>query len=455
MSLWPFDAMGQSLLDNALSGIQGHVSKALTQSLVSLGTAWLRSNDLVLTPGSAADTAIGDAHSILHPAVVALMVMSVLVAGGRMAWQRRADPGRDLMFSLVTASVVSAGGVAVLSQLIDAMDALATALIPAQDANTFATKFSAFFATTPDSASAGLLLYSALYLVAVIVSLVQIVLLLFRSTALILLLAVLPIAGAFTNLESGRRWFGKCLSWTLAFLLYKPVGALIYNVAFKLLAVDGTKDGATYTALCGITMLSFGILALPALMKFCTPMVAAAAGGIGVGASAGAPPSGSSPSGSSPSGAVPTGSAAPGKASAPAAGPTADSTAGSGVAAAGSSPTGSGSATGRGSTGAKGASPAAALNGGGALGATSSASAPSAGASGGAAAGGGAAASGAAAGGNAAASAASAGAGAATGGVGLAVQKGVEVGVWAAKASHAAANNAAAGATGEGPSGSS
>ena len=51
---------------------------------------------------------------------------------------------------------------------------------------------------------------------------------------LILLLGVLPIAAAATNTEMGRGWFKQIIAWLLAFILYKPVAAIVYATAIRL-----------------------------------------------------------------------------------------------------------------------------------------------------------------------------------------------------------------------------
>jgi len=115
---------------------------------------------------------------------------------------------------------------------------------------------------------------------------VQIVLMVVRSAMLILLLGVLPIAAAATNTEMGKGWFKRIISWLIAFILYKPVAALVYATAIKLTGAafeEGERNGPlAFTSqdpgeqimnmVTGVTMLVLALFALPALMRFITPL---------------------------------------------------------------------------------------------------------------------------------------------------------------------------------------
>lgn len=90
---------------------------------------------------------------------------------------------------------------------------------------------------------------------------------------------------AFTNTELGRQWFQKAMGWTIAFILYKPAAAIVYAVAFQLMgSFSGT--GALIGSITGFALMIVALLALPALMRFVTPMVGAVASGSGGGAAA-------------------------------------------------------------------------------------------------------------------------------------------------------------------------
>ncbi|WP_254517711.1 hypothetical protein, partial [Salmonella enterica] len=78
-------------------------------------------------------------------------------------------------------------------------------------------------------------------------------------------------------------------AWLAAFILYKPAAAIIYATAFYLTGTDVLKDDGTglLSILTGMILMVLALFAMPALMRFVTPMVGAmAAGGAGMGAAA-------------------------------------------------------------------------------------------------------------------------------------------------------------------------
>jgi len=411
--------------------------------------------------------------------MAALAVLSVIVAGIRMAWENRADPGKDLVKSLFTLLVVAGAGVTFTQLFITASDSFSVWLLQGSlkcdvgsDKACFGKNITTLLAlsTNPATGSLGSMLVIILGIIASLASFVQIALMVARSGLLVILAGILPLSAAATNTEMGHGWFRKCVGWLLAFLLYKPAAAIVYATAFQLVGSNVFKDDdALVSILTGLMLMLLAVVALPALMRFVTPLVGSLASGAAGGAIAGgamtALPTGAAQVGRLVGGG---GSRAGGSASQPPSG--AAQGGGSGTGAGGPSGPGSpsgangssgssgrGSSGGRGSAGgggSNGASGAGAASGGGgstqaaaqAAGGSTAASGAAAGAGGGAAAGG-AAAGGAAAGGAAA--------GAAAGPVGMAAGAAVGQIGQAAQSAATAARGAAGEATGQGdgPSG--
>ena len=65
---------------------------------------------------------------------------------------------------------------------------------------------------------------------AIVLSLVQAVLMLFRQAALVILAGVLPLAAAGSLAPLTRPWIRKISSWMLALICYKPAAAAVYAV---------------------------------------------------------------------------------------------------------------------------------------------------------------------------------------------------------------------------------
>ena len=102
--------------------------------------------------------------------------------------------------------------------------------------------------------------------VAIVLSLVQAALMLFRQAALLILAGVLPLAAAGSIAPMTRAWVRKVTAWMLTLICYKPAAAAVYATAFTMIG----KGGSPQTALMGFVMLLLSVLTLPALMKFFT-----------------------------------------------------------------------------------------------------------------------------------------------------------------------------------------
>ncbi|MFK4362308.1 hypothetical protein [Rhodococcus sp. 27YEA6] len=122
--------------------------------------------------------------------------------------------------------------------------------------------------------------------------LVMAFLLLMRMGLLVVICAAIPIAGAAGGTKIGSQAYEKMIAWTLAFLLFKPVGSFVIGVAAMLFmqsAPSRDENGGAMTALIGALLLCSAALVLPSLMRLVTPAVGAmGGGGSGMAAAAGA-----------------------------------------------------------------------------------------------------------------------------------------------------------------------
>ena len=291
--------------------------------------------------------------------VAGLAIFSIVVAGARMAWTQRIQPGKDLLQSLLTLVVVSGAGLTGIALAVSAADGFSIWILAGATDKSFSDNISQLLHLSVNSAMGPIPLL-ILGLIAVIGAFIQIVLMVVRGAMLVLLAGIFPISASFTNTETGRAWFKKLLGWLIAFILYKPAAAIIYAAAFKLVATGTFKDDASglVSLLTGLALMAMALIALPALMRFVAPMVAQAGGGGGAGmalaagAGAGASEvatgairrSKSSGGGGSSSSSGPSGSSA---SAAPTASKTASaSSAGRGAAAGGAAAGGAGAAAG-------------------------------------------------------------------------------------------------------------
>lgn len=398
-----------SVFSDALGGLAKAVSEAVGKVVAALGTVWVHVGTPQLTTtggGSTPSDAVGFVQGSLWWYTAAAAVLAVIVGGGRIAWERRAQPARDLLRGLLTMVVVTGAGLTAVSLLVGASDAFAVWIIDRSTAGTdFGSNLTAMLGLSGAvTGGLGPLLVVILGLLALLASAVQIMLMVVRGGMLVILAGILPLSASFTNTEMGRGWFRKCVSWTVAFTLYKPAAAIVYATAFRLTGshVAGLGDGAgLVNVLTGLVLMVMALFALPALMRFVTPLVSTVASGSGSGggaalAAAAALPTGavslggskgspgsqiprqsapSSPQGSGPSGSGPGGSQGPSGGSGPS-GP-----GGPGRPPSGSAPSGNAASTGAdrqvagGSAGSPPASGAAPVIGAGAAGAGAGAAA--------------------------------------------------------------------------------
>ncbi|UUL77991.1 hypothetical protein NG819_21815 (plasmid) [Pseudarthrobacter sp. Fe7] len=276
----------QGLADDAISNLAKSIMEGMSQMVTTLSTFWVSmpTVNLISDDRTGASPVVTTVNSQLWPWTLTLAVLAVIIGGIRMIWEQRGAPLKDLLRSLITLTVVSSLGVGVISILIIAADAFAAAIIQrATDGKGFAESMHVLVVTGQTGVGAFILI--VLGLVGLIASLVQIVLMVVRSGMLVILAGILPTTAAFTNTEMGRQWFQKAVGWTIAFILYKPAAAIVYSVAFLLMGNTSGRD-ALVGSISGFTLMIVALFALPALMRFVTPMVGAVASGSGAAAGA-------------------------------------------------------------------------------------------------------------------------------------------------------------------------
>lgn len=297
------------LADDAMGNMAKAIMEGMSQMVTTLSTFWVSmpTVNLASEDGTTPSPIVSMVNSELMVWTLTLAVLAVILGGIRMIWEQRGAPLKDLLRSLVTLTLVSGLGLGVISILVVAADAFSAAIIErSTDGKGFAESMNLLIVS--GQTGVGVFILIVLGLIGLLASLVQIVLMVVRSGMLVILAGILPTTAAFTNTEMGKQWFQKAVGWTIAFILYKPAAAIVYSVAFLLMGSRG-KDGLI-GSITGFSLMVVALFALPALMRFVTPMVGAVAsgGGAGAGAAVGAMATGAVSLGRSGSG---KGNAAP------------------------------------------------------------------------------------------------------------------------------------------------
>jgi hypothetical protein len=201
----------------------------------------------------------------LLPITALIAVLGILWQGVVMVTTRRGEPLLIVLKGLFATALWGAIGIAGTQLAVRAGDAYA-----------FWVLQKAIFGDSSDptrsvgeaiaSMSVGASITAALVLVLLqslmlFATLAQIILMIFRDGAVIVLAGQLQLAaaGGFTRLTGG--WLAKVTGWMLALIAYKPVAATIYAVAFALMGA-GVRNLIT-----GLAIMILAIFAMPAVMR--------------------------------------------------------------------------------------------------------------------------------------------------------------------------------------------
>lgn len=266
------------------SGTLSKIGLVLFATVLISGAAGIVSGVLPSTGPADSSRPVSFLQSHLWWFMGAAALMSVIAGSVRMVWEQRADPGKELIKSLITLVVVTGGGVAIIGAAVSAADAFSVWIIDSSVDADFYDAMGEMLQLGGLDGLTGAFLVMFVGIFVLFFALLQIVLMIIRVGMIVILAGIFPLAASFTNTEMGKTWFKKCLGWLIAFVLYKPAAAIIYATAFQITgsSVFGEEDEyGMLSALVGITMMLVSLIAMPALMKFVAPMASMGGGGIG------------------------------------------------------------------------------------------------------------------------------------------------------------------------------
>ncbi len=257
-----------SLFELIFDAIKFVIVKAVELVMDSLGTLWID----VKTPELGENSAIAFLQERTLWILVLVGTVAMIVGGVRMAISQRGEAVRDIIKSLITMVVVSAGGVAFAAALIEIADRFSEWIVDeAIGGSDFSTRIGEILVNPLKTEGVGLMLVIVMGILMIVTSLIQLALMVVRYGMLILLVGVLPLTAAATNTEAGMMWFKRAVAWLAGFILYKPIAAIIYAAAITLI---GTPEGATDETLAvitGVAMMMLAVVALPAILRFVSP----------------------------------------------------------------------------------------------------------------------------------------------------------------------------------------
>jgi hypothetical protein len=248
-----------SAASDVLSGLANAISEGVRWTVTNTAAWWVT----IPSPDLAAEPAITRIQSWLLPITAAVAVGATIAAGARMVIARRANPLLDVTGGLLTLAAATTVGTIVPTLMLKAGDAWSAWILQVSTGGHFTQRLASLLVLGGAAAPAVVLIFG---MAAIVLSLAQAVLMLFRQAALVILAGVLPLAAAGSLAPLTRPWVRKIISWMLALIWYKPAAAAVYAVAFTMIG----SGKSPRTVLMGFVMLVLSVLTLPALMKFFT-----------------------------------------------------------------------------------------------------------------------------------------------------------------------------------------
>ncbi|QIS13497.1 MULTISPECIES: hypothetical protein [Nocardia] len=281
--------------DSTFGKVVDSLMNGLGQAIVLALTFWMKVPNEVTSNSGELFTKIND---YTYQAQILLLIASVIISGARLAEARRGAVMNEAaesfrMFARVIFSSWMLGAVIVAGT--QASDRFAEWLINdstngnAKDLAELMIKTSKLQAFSP-----GLVLIIAI--VGLLGALAQIVLAIVRQGLLVVAAGALPLAAAASGMNIGKQSYQKLIGWIIAFMLWKPVAAIVYMIAFttaghvdNLTTTGGLPEGEqAQRMLVAVVMLCSVAFVLPALMRLIVPAVAiVGTGGSGLTAAGG------------------------------------------------------------------------------------------------------------------------------------------------------------------------
>lgn len=268
--------IGEGVTDLA-SGVAGDFVKTLAEGtmnvLVVVNSFWMN----IPTP-DVNSTAIQTIQTNLSWYTYAFAVLGIMLAVGKMLIAgdfKAGAPAVKMIFNLI---LTTAFYTTVIAAMLMAGDAFAPWIIEkATGAPMSVTGILNVAMFMAPGVGPGMLLVILAFLGA----LANAIFMLVRGVMIAILVAFLPVLAASSASESGDQAWKKAQGYLLAFLLFKPVAAVILALGLLMIATppdfaDLDEAGVSlFQAMTGIMTLIMVALALPTLIKFVVPVAAA------------------------------------------------------------------------------------------------------------------------------------------------------------------------------------
>jgi hypothetical protein len=224
------------------------------------GTSWTATCNTAASPAA-------QLRSWMLPVTILVAVLGLLWQAIALTITRKGEPLIQAMRGLATTALWGAVGIVGTQLALRASDSYTFWILKqavfGDSANPVDTLGTALADMSPVESYNALILLILFNLPILFISLVQIILMIFREGSVVILAGLLQLAaaGSFTRLTSA--WLPKVTGWMLALICYKPIAASVYATAFALMGNEGMRN-----SIMGLAVLLLAIVAMPATMKF-------------------------------------------------------------------------------------------------------------------------------------------------------------------------------------------
>lgn len=276
--------------DRIIENLGQGVQEATGSALGTLGTMWMS----VPLISSTTDPTPSKVSNQLTGITGILAVFGVLVGAGRLIMIATKGEAANLGRNLLLLVAFTALAVPVLINLALGSDVLAENIINANLSGSTGVEasFRGMLKGMFGGAIGGVINWIVVIILGIIVfilSLVQIVMMIARSALLLVIIALVPVVSATVTTQTGKEWAKRLWAWCLGLICYKPIAAVIYAIAINTGGLTNSSGGTEFIPIMqAICLFAIAIFAMPALIRFFSPVTAMGSGGSGGGMVAGA-----------------------------------------------------------------------------------------------------------------------------------------------------------------------
>lgn len=291
------DSFMERLIEGTLNGLVEIIG---TLSMAMFG---IPGPDVGSVEGGSVQPSATLAHTFgaLSWIIIALTVISLMVAIVRMFWTLEAGESKvvvRMMINLIASTTVILGMTVLMLEFADkASPWLLTRISGYKDDElNSGEKFAEALMGIDMSGSKGVTLFADLALIGLILLvitffgvLMQIIFMLVRNPLIVAMCAFLPLFAASSGTRGGQERFNKALAFLIAFVIYKPVAAILLGIGLRMLKPLDAEENPLLTFLSGAILVALTGFALPAMVKLFVPEAAvgssnAFSGGAGIAA---------------------------------------------------------------------------------------------------------------------------------------------------------------------------